>query len=209
MKSLKKIISLLAVVCILSTSIFSLSSITASATTLPDIRLHSSEFVIKAARGLYTRNIYIKVRDTEKYGKTYVHYETAPGKAWADVSVTTRTSRQRKPTEPTATTTMYLLSSETSAMRRKLSAYIPRITSRPRRPSTSTTRSLSTVLPMAARWSVGPAESPASRTPTTSSSISPTRRLLTVRPILTTTSTRTTTTTTRSSTSPTNHRYDC
>ena len=96
MKSLKIIISLLAVVCILSTSIFSLSSITASATTVPDIRLHSSEFVIKAARGLYTRDIYIKVRDTEKYGRTFVHYETAPGKAWADVEAEKTTLQSKE-----------------------------------------------------------------------------------------------------------------
>lgn len=111
MKSLKIIISLLAVVCILSTSIFSLSSITASATTVPDIRLHSSEFVIKAARGLYTRDIYIKVRDTEKYGRTFVHYETAPGKAWTDVEAVKLISRAemvtlstRLPSAPTAAT---------------------------------------------------------------------------------------------------------
>lgn len=96
MKSLKIIISLLAVVCILSTSIFSLSSITASATTVPDIRLHSSEFVIKAARGLYTRDIYIKVRDTEKYGRTFVHYETAPGKAWSDVEAEKTTLQSKE-----------------------------------------------------------------------------------------------------------------
>ena len=85
MKSLKKIISLIAVISLLSTSIFALSVGTASATTTPDIRLHSTEVTYQGSRGNTVRTVYIKVKDTERYGRTYVHYEYAPGYAWQDV----------------------------------------------------------------------------------------------------------------------------
>ena len=51
MKSLKNIISLIAVISLLATSIFALSVGTASATTTPDIRLHSTEVTYQGSRG--------------------------------------------------------------------------------------------------------------------------------------------------------------
>lgn len=88
MKSFKKIVSLFAVICLLSTSIFALSVGTTSAATYPDIRLHSTEVAYAGSRGNTIRTVYIKVKDTEKYGRTFVHYEYAPGQAWQDAEAT-------------------------------------------------------------------------------------------------------------------------
>lgn len=88
MKSVKKIVSLVAASSIIATSAVAMSIGTASATTTPDIRLHSTEVTYQGSRGNSMRTVYIKVKDTEKYGKTYVHYEYAPGQPWQDVQAT-------------------------------------------------------------------------------------------------------------------------
>lgn len=88
MKLFKKLISTIAAASIVATSLFSLSVGTVSATTTPDIRLHSTEVTYQGSRGNTIRTVYIKVRDTEKYGKVYVHYEYAPGMDWQDAAAT-------------------------------------------------------------------------------------------------------------------------
>ena len=88
MKSVKKIVSLLAVISLLTTSIFAMSVSNASAISLPDIRLHSTEVTYQGSRGNSIRTVYIKVNDIEKYGRTFVHYEYAPGQPWMDAEAT-------------------------------------------------------------------------------------------------------------------------
>lgn len=95
MKTVKKAISVIAATSILATSVVAMSVGTASATTAPDIRLHSTEVTYQGSRGNTLRTVYIKVKDTEKYGKTYVHYEYAPGQPWQDVQAT-KTSLKSK-----------------------------------------------------------------------------------------------------------------
>ena len=96
MKSVKKIISLLAVISMLTTSIFAMSVSSASATSLPDLRLHSTEVTYQGSRGNTIRTVYIKVNDIEKYGRTYVHYEYAPGQPWQDVEATKTSFRSKE-----------------------------------------------------------------------------------------------------------------
>lgn len=95
MKAAKKLVSLLAVISVLATSMFALSAGTASAATYPDIRLHSTELTFAGSRGNSIRTVYLKVDNLDQYSKVYVHYEYAPGQAWQDV-LATKTSFKSK-----------------------------------------------------------------------------------------------------------------
>lgn len=95
MKSFKKLISLVAVISVLATSVFALSAGTASAATYPDIRLHSTELTYQGSRGNSIRTVYIKVNNMDQYSNAYVHYEVAPGQAWQD-ALATRTDMKSK-----------------------------------------------------------------------------------------------------------------
>lgn len=95
MKSVNKLISLIAVISVLATSVLALSVGTASAATYPDIRLHSTELTYQGSRGISSRTVYIKVDNMDSYSKVYVHYEYAPGQDWKD-ALATKTSFKSK-----------------------------------------------------------------------------------------------------------------